>query len=187
MENLLFGLLTKDKKDKSQESAIYAEWKNDNDLFLYKPMEKPLAVNAVVYTRFSSARAAERFLEYEREKGIQYCDLQGYNLLLMLESVGKNGIEEDTAMNKIMELAEKGLIDVVVFPTISGLTRNWEDMFWVLDRLYMYKVKVDWVGCGNLDKAIFKAYIEESEKQEQEFARILKTFVCESRCSGKRR
>lgn len=184
MENLLFGLLTKDKE---YHSATHTGWKNDNELFLYKPLEEPSVLNAVVYTRFSSARAAERFLEYEREKGIQYCDLQGYNLLVMLESVGKNTIKEDATMNKIMKLAEKGLIDVVVFPTVSGLTRDWEDMFWVLDKLYMYGVKVDWVGCGNLDKAIFKAYIEESERQEQEFARILKSFVSESRCSGKRR
>lgn len=184
MENLLFGLLTKDKE---QHSAAHSGWKKDNELFLYKPVEEPSALNAVVYTRFSSARAAERFLEYERDKGIQYCDLQGYNLLVMLESVGKSTIREDSTMIKIMELAEKGLIDVVVFPTVSGLTRDWEDMFWVLDKLYMYGVKVDWVGCGNLDKAIFKAYIEESERQEQEFAKILKTFVSESRRSGKRR
>lgn len=173
MENLLLSLLT-DKKAAQQDEVAFADLWKDTECLLY---QKQRRAHAVVYTRFSSYRNAERFLDYEREKGIQYCDLQEYQLYATVESVENKNIMEDVAVMKILELAEKGIIDVVVLTSVSGFFQSPKETFWFLDKLYEYEVKVDLIGFGNLEKAIFDLYVEESKKQEQAFQKMLIEFV----------
>ncbi len=175
MENLLLSFLTDEKIAAQQNELFFADLRKDMECSLCQVRRE--SIHAVVYTRFSSCRNAERFLDYEREKGSQYCDLQEYQLYATVESIENKNIMEDVAVIKILELAEKGIVDVVVLTSVSGLFHNPKETFWFLDKLYDYEVKVDLVGFGNLDKAIFNVYVEESKKQEQEFQKMLTEFV----------
>lgn len=175
MENLLLSLLTDEKMTPQQDTLSITDLWGDIECSICK--QKKESTYAVVYTRFSSYRNAERFLAYERDKGIQYCELQEYQVYAIAESVENKSITEDVAIKKILDLAEKGMVDVVVLTSVSGLLRHPEDTFWFLDKLYEFGVIVDLIGFGNLDKAIFNVYIEESKKQEQAFQEMLTAFV----------
>lgn len=186
MENLLFGLLTEDKMASQQNMNLFADWHNNN-YALYKPEQEVKKENALIYTGFSSYRNAERFLHYERKKGIEYCELKGYNLYAIAESVEKQNMFEDITVRKILDLVERGMIDVVVLTSLNGFTRNQQDTFRLLDKLHEFGVHAEVIGYGSLDKAIFDLYIEESKKQEQKFQSMLAAFVsqCESSERGR--
>lgn len=174
-DNILHCLLTKDEAPQQKRIVIHSGWCGNNDFFMHEPGDK--VVRALVYTRFRSPRNAERFWDYERERGIQYCGLQGYQVLALAESVEDGNIREDVAINKILEMAQNALIDVVVLTSIDGFNKYPEGFYWLLDRLYDHGVKTDWVGCGNLDEKIHHAYIEQSQKQEQMVSKMLTDFV----------
>lgn len=176
MDNILFDLLTNDKEESRQNEMLHTDRCRDKPRLFYAPMRKD-SMNAAVYTSFSSARNTERFGEYERKRGIQYCEIQAYNILVMTESIGCKSIMDDIAAKKVIELAEKDKIDVVVLTSVNGFTQYPEKTFWFFDQLYRYGVTVDWIGYGNMDKAIFNIYKEESKKQEQKFEKMMSAFV----------
>lgn len=139
-------------------------------------MEKTSSLNAVIYTRFSSVRNAERFSEYERQKGILYCAVHGYNVCAVLQSTESNALN-DFAVNKIMESAEQGKVDVLVLTSVVGFPRYQEDTFRFFDRLHGYGVIVERIGCDSPDRGIAGAYIEECNKQEKAFQEMLEILV----------
>ncbi|GAA6410276.1 hypothetical protein K040078D81_43930 [Blautia hominis] len=171
MENLLLDLLTEDKIDVQQDRIIFVDGYGDIG-------QGP--GSALLYTRFLSPRAAARFLQYEQKKGIQYCELKGYNLYAIAESIGYKKITEDLTVKKILNLAKKAVIDSVILTSVGGFSQCQEDTFWFLDKLYEYGVRVELIGCGSLDKAIFDAYIEESKKQQNIFQNMLTSFVSQA-------
>lgn len=137
--------------------------------------------NALIYTRYPS----KRFLAHEREKGIQYCNLKEYNLYDIVESFQGDNFMEDLSVKRIIALAEKGKIDVVVLTSVWGYSKCQEETFWFFEQLHECGVKVDVIGLGSLDRAILDTYIEESKKQEQAFQNILITFINQWRSSGR--
>lgn len=164
-------------KEKSIPAMMQTQLYED---FVCTPRQENVAVNAAAYIRFSSARNAERFLDYEKEKAIQYCEFQEYNLLSLIISAGSDAAI-DSSMDKIMELAEKGMVDVVVIPTVEGLSRNPQDMIRLIDKLYGCGVKIECIGYGDLEQKILSAYIEENIKLEKKFDEILRSLVCGER------
>ena len=81
--------------------------------------EKP--VNAVLYLCVRQSRNAEKLLEYEKQRIFRYCGIQGYEPLVLLESIGGEFFMGKQVLGRIMELAELKYVDVVVLHHVNNL------------------------------------------------------------------
>lgn len=113
-----------------------------------------------------------------------YCEVQEYNLLAMFNSVGCSTAVEDIAWDKILELARKHLIDVVVLQSMSRLSGNFEEIIEILDTLYSYGVKVDCMGYGILEQDVLYQYIEKRKRETQILEERILEIMLESMDEG---
>ena len=178
-------LFSKEKKSRGQESLVCFGKINNGEVFISPVVcldAKPL--NAVIYNRFVSSESAQCFLDYEREIEVLYCEVQEYNLLAMFNSVGCSTAVEDIAWDKILELARKHLIDVVVLQSMSRLSGNFEEIIEILDTLYSYGVKVDCMGYGILEQDVLYQYIEKRKRETQILEERILEIMLESMDEG---
>lgn len=126
-------------------------------------------VNSAMYLCVRQPHGAEKLLEHEKLRGMRYCRLQGYEPLVLLESTGGDAFMEEKALGKLLELAEQGLINVVVLSHLNNLFQFLDHAARILDELYSHDVMVDCVGCGILERGVFESYQRKSWKQEREF------------------
>ena len=178
-------LFSKEKKSRGQESLVCFGKINNGEVFISPVVcldAKPL--NAVIYNRFVSSESAQCFLDYEREIEVLYCEVQEYNLLAMFNSVGCSTAVEDIAWDKILELARKHLIDVVVLQSMSRLSGNFEEIIEILDTLYSYGVKVDCMGYGILEQDVLYQYIEKRKRESQILEERILEIMLESMDEG---
>ena len=178
-------LFSKEKKSRGQESLVCFGKINNGEVFISPVVcldAKPL--NAVIYNRFVSSESAQCFLDYEREIEVLYCEVQEYNLLAMFNSVGCSTAVEDIAWDKILELARKHLIDVVVLQSMSRLSGNFEEIIEILDTLYSYGVKVDCMCYGILEQDVLYQYIEKRKRETQILEERILEIMLESMDEG---
>lgn len=165
----LCGLLPKDKGRAHHGNTRRIGYISENGDFTYRLVlwEKPL--NAVMYLCVRQSPDAERLLECEKQRGIEYCSLQGCQPLVLLESIGGDFFMEGKALEMILELAELRLVDVVVLSHINHLFQFLDHASRILEGLYNHHVRVDCIGCGILERGIFESYQRKSWRQEREF------------------
>lgn len=181
-------LFSKEKKGGRQESIVCFGRMNNGEIFISPAVcldERPL--NAVIYNRFLSFEDAQRFSDAEHDEEVLYCDAQEYTLLTMFNSVGCCSAIGDVAWNKILELARRHLIDVVVLQDMSRLSDNFEEVVEILEILYRCGVKVDCMGYGILEQEILYQYIEEARKKMQMMEERIREVILESMEGGMER
>lgn len=66
----------------------------------FKEKREPL--QAAVYIKIPIAYCRQGILSHEQAKSRMYCDLQGYQLFAMMESIGCNCMEEKEVWDKVV-------------------------------------------------------------------------------------
>lgn len=100
-------------------------------------------MKALVYIVFSSREEMREKLEEIRDKMLAYCNHKDYIPLVVLEVVGSGDIQKEAGKGKILQLARKRMIDVVVLSDPIMLDHNNSDVHSLLESLKGYNVKVD--------------------------------------------
>ena len=126
-------------------------------------------MNAVMYLCVGQSSDTQMLLESEKQRGIRYCGMQGYQPLVLLESIGGDFFMEGKALDMIQELAELRLVDVVVLSHVNNLFQFLDHASGILEGIYRHDVVVDCVGCGILERGVFESYQRKSWQQERAF------------------
>lgn len=105
-------------------------------------MRKVGKMKALVYIVFSSREEMREELEENRDKMLAYCNQKDYIPLVVLEVVGSGHIQREAGKEKILQLARKRMIDVVVLSDLIMLDYNNSDVNSLLEILEGYNVKV---------------------------------------------
>lgn len=165
----LCRLLPKDKDHAWPERAKCVGFISENGDFRYRLVLREKPVNAVMYLCVRQSPDADRLLENEKQRGIRYCGMQGYQPLVLLESIGGDFFMEGKALEMIQELAELKLVDVVVLSHVNNLFQFLDHASRILEGIYRHDVMVDCVGCGILERGVFESYQRKSWRQERAF------------------
>lgn len=165
----LCGLLPKDKDHVWPERAKCVGFISENGDFGCRLVLQEKPVNAVMYLCVRQSPDADRLLESEKQRGIRYCSMQGYQPLVLLESIGGDFFMEGKALDMIQELAELKLVDVVVLSHVNNLFQFLDHASRILEGIYRHDVMVDCVGCGILERGVFESYQRKSWRQERAF------------------
>ena len=94
---------------------------SENGEFRYRIVLQEKPANAVLYLCVRQSRNTEKLLEYEKQRLFRYCDTQGYQPIVLLESIGGEPFLGKHAQGRIMELAELRYVDVVVLSHVNSL------------------------------------------------------------------
>lgn len=167
--NILCRLLPKDKDQKRPENAKCVGFISENGDFGCRLVLQEKSVNAVMYLCVRQSSDAQKLLESEKKRGIRYCSMQGYQPLVLLESIGGDFFMEGRALDMIQELAELRLVDVVVLSHVNNLFQFLDHASRILEGIYCHDVMVDCVGCGILERGVFESYQRKSWRQERAF------------------
>lgn len=167
--DILCRLLPKDKDQTRSEKAKYVGFISENGDFGCRLILQEKPVNAVMYLCVRQSPDAQRLLESEKQRGIRYCSMQGYQPLVLLESIGGDFFMEGKALDIIQELAELRLVDVVVLSHVNNLFQFLDHASRILEGVYRHDVMVDCVGCGILERGVFESYQRKSWRQERAF------------------
>ena len=136
--------------------------------------EKP--VNAVLYLCVRQSRNAEKLLEYEKQRIFRYCGIQGYEPLVLLESIGGEFFMGKQVLGRIMELAELKYVDVVVLHPVNNLCQLLDHTSGILGTIYRCGVEV---GC------VFESYRRKSWCQERAFrVKLMGLVISQKRMKG---
>lgn len=165
----LCRLLPKDKCLTQPAKVKCVGFISENGDFSYQLVLREKPVNAVLYLSIRQTEDAEKFLEDEKQRGIRHCSMQGYQPLVLLESIGGDLFMEGEAMERILELVEHRFVDVVVLSHVNNLFQFLNHAEKILDALYSHGVTVDCVGCGAFGRGVFESYQRKSWRQEREF------------------
>ena len=107
-------------------------------------------MRAMVYVRFSSEEEAELYLSDFREKMLKYCEEKNYDVLVFLNLIGTTIPAIKRGEEKIMELARKDMIDLLVIPDLCTLSDSVEEATRMIRKLKQYSVNVE---CTRYDLA----------------------------------
>lgn len=165
----LYRLYPKDKGKAPLERAKCVGFISENGNFECRFAFQNKPMNAVLYLNVRPSRHTYGFLECDKQRGMEYCRVQGYEPLVLLESIGGDFLGEGKALERILELAEQRLVDIVVLSHVNNLFQFLDHASGILENLYNYDVMVDCVGCGILDRRVFEAYQRKSWIQERAF------------------
>ncbi len=165
----LCRLLPKDKDRAWPERVKCAGFISENGDFVRRLVLQEKPANAVLYLCVRKSEDAEMLLENEKRRGLRYCSMQGYQPLVLLESIGRNPFMEGKALEIILELAELRLVDVVVLSRVNNLFQFLDHASGILEGIYRHDVTVDCVGCGILERGVFESYQRKNRQQERAF------------------
>lgn len=165
----LCRLLPKDKDQTWRENAKCVGFISENGDFECRLVLQEKPMNAIMYLCVRQSSDAERLLECEKQRCIRYCSIQGYQPLVLLESIGGDFFMEGKALEMVLELAELRLVDVVVLSHVNNLFQFLDHASRILEGLYSHNVRVDCVGCGILERGVFESYQRKSWQQERAF------------------
>lgn len=99
-------------------------------------------MNAAIYLNCSGSEARQRLEEY-KDLAVKYCEEKGYDLLVLMQFVGPAAITEGMGQSKILELARKHLVDMIIIPDLHTLSSFLPDALCVLREIYQYGVRVE--------------------------------------------
>ena len=159
---------------------------SENGEFRYRIVLQEKPANAVLYLCVRQSRNTEKLLEYEKQRLFRYCDTQGYQPIVLLESIGGEPFLGKHAQGRIMELAELRYVDVVVLSHVNSLFQFLDHTSGILEKIYRCGVKVDCVGCGVLEFGVLESYRRKSWCQERAFRVRLMGLVIERKRWGER-
>lgn len=165
----LYRLLPKDKGQAWPERVKCVGFISENGDFRSRLIRQDRPVNAVMYLCVRKSPDADRLLKSEKERGLRYCGMQGYQPLVLLESIGGDFFMEGKALELLLELAEFRLVDVVVLSHVNNLFQFLDHASGILESIYRHDVTVDCVGCGILERGVFESYQRKNWRQEREF------------------
>lgn len=111
-------------------------------------------MTAAVYLNFSGPDARSR-LETYREQAFQYCEKKGYDVLVLIEYIGPENIVKEQGRKKILELARKGMVDVVIIPDLRTVSGFLPEALNVLCEIRDYGVRVESLNCFSAEYDIF--------------------------------
>lgn len=107
-------------------------------------------MRVMVYVRFSSEKEAELYLPDFREKMLKYCEEKKYDVLVFLNLIGTTVPAIKRGEEKIMELAKKDMIDLLVVPNLCTLSDSMSEAARMIKELRQYSVHVE---CTRYDLA----------------------------------
>lgn len=105
-------------------------------------------MRAMVYVRFLSEKEAEIYLPDLRDKMLKYCEEKDYDVLVFLNLIGTTMPAIKRGEEKIMELARKNMIDLLVVPDLCTLSASMAEEVRMIRKLKQYRV--------NVERAIFR-------------------------------
>lgn len=120
-------------------------------------------------------------LHYEKEKSLYYCEQQTYHVVTMLEGVGCDYSIEKENWQRLVVLAGKGMIDVIVVSELSRLSYCPEEILQTMELLRAFQVQLDCIGYGILDYARLKQYLMHTWKKQEQFEQDLDAYLCSCR------
>ncbi|MDY4578310.1 MAG: recombinase family protein [Anaerobutyricum hallii] len=100
-------------------------------------------MKALVYIIFSSSDEMREKLENHRNKVFAYCEKKNYIPLVVFEVTGPKYIQEEIRKTKILQLAKRRMIDVVVLSDLTLLGRDISEDNRLIEILKRYSVKID--------------------------------------------
>lgn len=165
----LCRLLPKDKDRALLQKAKCVGFISENGDFECRLVLREKPLNAVLYLCVRKSPDAEGLLETEKQRGFRYCGMQGYQPLVLLESIGGDFFMEGKALERLLELAKLRLVDVVVLSHVNNLFQFLDHAPGILEDIYCHNVVVDCVGCGILERGVFESYQRKNCRQEREF------------------
>lgn len=134
---------------------------------------------AVLYLCARPTGLAGRTLEEEKERGIRYCAMQGYKVLVILKFIGEDTFMENSAWGRLQELVRNGFVDVVILIETDTLFEFLTHASRILAEIYRYGVMIDCVGCGVLRGDVFSEYLGKNEREKKDFQRKLEGLMLE--------
>lgn len=81
-------------------------------------------MRAAAYIRIPTRKEANDSLDEYKEQVTSLCKREGYDLLALIEVVGSSPKLEELGIEKIMELAKKKLVDVLILPNLYMISRS---------------------------------------------------------------
>lgn len=134
---------------------------------------------AVLYLCVCPSELAGKLLEEKKERGIRYCAVQGYKVLVILKSIGEDFLMESGAWERLQELVQNGFVDVIVLIETYSMFEFLSHASWILAGIYQYGVVIDYIRCGVLDRNVFSEYLVKNEREKEGFQRKLEGLMLE--------
>lgn len=99
-------------------------------------------MTAAVYLNFSGAEAWWKLEEYKM-LAMKYCEMKGYDLLVLIQLAGEAELTEDIGQAKLLELAENHLVDTIIIPDFYSVSNFLPNALNVIKKICRSGVKVE--------------------------------------------
>ena len=100
-------------------------------------------MKVLIYIGFSSIDEMREKLEQQKNKIFAYCEQKKYVPLIVFEVVESTCIQKKIELNKIIQLVNRKLIDVIVISDLTMHISNNPKENHLLKALKQYNVKID--------------------------------------------
>lgn len=119
-------------------------------------------MRAMVYLRFLSKKDVELNLLNTRNKMMKHCTSKKYDILVWLNMVGNSPYAIDHGQEKIMEIAQKGYIDLLVLQDFQALSSSMQEAAQMIRQLKQCGVRVECMRYDLLGYTLHRALENES-------------------------
>lgn len=167
----LLKKLFSEEKESFPEEMLFPEW-------IYKSGKEKNRVLSRAAVYIDIPIPCVGILEYEKEKSLLYCEQQEYSLITMIESIGCDNVIEKENWQRMVVLAGKGMVDVIVVSGLSRLSSCPREILQILDMLQIFQVQIDCIGYGILDYEVLKKYLVRTWHTQEQFERELDDYLC---------
>lgn len=123
-------------------------------------------MRAAAYIRIPTRKEANGSLDEYKEQVTNLCKRKGYDLLALIEVVGSSPKLEELGIEKIMELAKKKLVDVLILPNLYMISRSMPKAGAVLHELLEYGVETECMEFELLEYDVWQEYKDSVRKRK---------------------
>ncbi|MCD7883532.1 MAG: hypothetical protein LUI87_07485 [Lachnospiraceae bacterium] len=116
-------------------------------------------MRAAVYVRIYEADSPFTGYEAMRERLLLHCKIKGYQPTMVLGIRGTDPYLEDAGRKKLYQLAELGLVDVIVMPDLHTISDSIEETEFFLRRILRSTVRVELLENTHEESELYKQYV----------------------------
>lgn len=118
-------------------------------------------MRAMVYLRFLSEKEVELNLPDSQDEVLKYCINKNYDILVWLNMVGSSPSAIKHGQEKIMEIAQKRYVDLLVLQDFHALSTSMPDAAKMIRLLKQCGVSVECLRYDLLEYTLYRALANE--------------------------
>ena len=118
-------------------------------------------MRAMVYLRFLSEKEVELNLPDSQDEVLKYCVNKNYDILVWLNMVGNSPSAIKHGQKKIMEIAQKRYVDLLVLQDFHALSTSMPEATEMIKRLKQSGVSVECLRYDLLEYTLYRALANE--------------------------